>query len=321
MKIKKPISVLAFALLFLLPGISARGQLITDNQSRLKTTKAEKRGFVLFQRKATSTGKSAARSKKEKIKPRYSKGVVSFSFRSPQPRYSQGNPLSGVALRFKPRYTDGKVVFPSKYYAANPRYSSGSPFKSSKFKIDPRYSPGSPFQKSRYKINPRYSDGSPFGKRYIAVKPRYSPGSPFRNNRYHIKPRYSEHRGFQIYAPWALAFTFKKRWETRYKAENLPLANYRGTYKPRPNIAKQTSRQVSGYDGDFKLKPVRGKDLHPSASYRMMMGVSGQKLRNSLRKWNVLWVQLNRNKQQPNAVKEKISKPKFDKKEREIWNN
>lgn len=53
----------------------------------------------------------------------------------------------------------------------------------------------------------------------------------------------------------------------------------------------------------------------------MMMGVSGQKLRNSLRKWNVLWVQLNRNKQQPNAVKEKISKPKFDKKEREIWNN
>jgi len=39
------------------------------------------------------------------------------------------------------------------------------------------------------------------------------------------------------------------------------------------------------------------------------------------RKWNIFWVRMNGNKLYSDGVKEKIKEPKFDKKERVIWNN
>jgi hypothetical protein len=39
------------------------------------------------------------------------------------------------------------------------------------------------------------------------------------------------------------------------------------------------------------------------------------------RKWQLMMVKVIGNKKTPEGVKEKVAKPKFDKKEREIWNN
>ncbi|MEQ9051751.1 MAG: hypothetical protein RLP11_15675, partial [Marinoscillum sp.] len=59
---------------------------------------------------------------------------------------------------------------------------------------------------------------------------------------------------------------------------------------------------------------------HPSANYTKA-NQDSEMIRNSMRKWNLFWTRVNRNKQQPNAVTDTTLKPKFDRKEAQIWND
>jgi hypothetical protein len=74
------------------------------------------------------------------------------------------------------------------------------------------------------------------------------------------------------------------------------------------------------FSGNFKKNWVKKNSMHPSAVYKKA-NFDSELIRDGMRTWNVLWTRLNRNKQQPDAVTDKISKPKFDRKEAEIWND
>ena len=62
------------------------------------------------------------------------------------------------------------------------------------------------------------------------------------------------------------------------------------------------------------------RDYHPSASYLSANNASPA-FKNVYRTGSVIWNRIYGNNVQPDAVTDKIAKPKYDKKEREIWNN
>ena len=87
--------------------------------------------------------------------------------------------------------------------------------------------------------------------------------------------------------------------------------------KPKGRYAK-TSRAASDYVGDFKYRK-RGKDMHPSAAYLTTRRITSANLREKHRKWSIFINRLFGNKQQPKHVRQKKKKLRYDKKEREIW--
>lgn len=61
--------------------------------------------------------------------------------------------------------------------------------------------------------------------------------------------------------------------------------------------------------------------MHPSVNYLVAKNIPYKFLRKGLRKWNVFWVRLNDVKVTPKGSRRIAKKPKFDKKEKDIWNN
>ena len=61
--------------------------------------------------------------------------------------------------------------------------------------------------------------------------------------------------------------------------------------------------------------------MHPSVNYLTAKNIPIKFVRKGLRKWNIFWVRLNDSKIQPNGIRKVAKKPKFDKKEKDIWNN
>jgi hypothetical protein len=51
------------------------------------------------------------------------------------------------------------------------------------------------------------------------------------------------------------------------------------------------------------------------------MKFSHPNIRKMFRKWNIFWVRVNGNKEESNGVKASVRTPKFDKNEKDIWNN
>ena len=76
-----------------------------------------------------------------------------------------------------------------------------------------------------------------------------------------------------------------------------------------------------------KYAPMKGfkgpnhKNMHPSVKYLSAKYVPNKLIRKGLRKWSVFWVRLNGGKETPKGTKDIAKKPKFDKKEKDIWNN
>jgi hypothetical protein len=170
-----------------------------------------------------------------------------------------------------------------------PRYSPANPFRGRDFRVSPRYSAGKPFKPGDYKVNPRYSPSNPFRGKDFKVSPRYSAGNPFRGVNWKVNPRYSRQKNRFI-----VHKGYKKR--TRY---------YNDTFY---------------YFGDVKRRHKRIGDQHPSSNYHTAMKYNSPKVRNAFRKWNIFWVRMNGNKLSPKGVNNTAGKPKFDKKERVIWN-
>lgn len=370
---------------------TAEAQLLEDNDSRLKTKKVERKGFLFFRSKKKPGSSSGIPGSPTRTSPRYSTASSPFRLSrsssprysptrerqkrySARPRYSGGNPFRGNDYKVTPRYSFGNPFRGSKY-KFSPRYSGGSPFKAKDYKISPRYSPSNPFRGSDYKINIRYSQGSPFRGRDYKVTPRYSPsnpfrgkdykvnirysqGSPFRAKDYKITPRYSQgmpFRGkdYKVTPRYSLGNPFRGQ---RYKvsprySQGMPFTArdykvsprysagnpFRGIdYKVRPRYSNSKHRFVvdkrwkkltrfynesSTWEGDMKVKHRRIGDQHPSSNYHVAMKFNNPKVRKMFRKWNIFWTRLNGNKQNSNGVNEKVKEPKFDKKERVIWNN
>lgn len=83
---------------------------------------------------------------------------------------------------------------------------------------------------------------------------------------------------------------------------------------------QKTSKAAKNYTGNFKLRK-RGKDMHPSAAYLTTRRISSAGLRKAHRKWSIFTTRLFARKQQPKEVKRKTKKLRYDKNERDIWEN
>jgi hypothetical protein len=205
-------------------------------------------------------------------------------------------PLTNISAG-RPRYSKGMPL--TNISAGTPRYSKGIPLTQMSAPT-PRYSPGRPSFGNQYGAVNRFSTKVTFPSSYYLTYPYPDKGSPFKK-RYHIYPRYTGSEGF------ILAFHL---WISSYGYRGLQEYAYR-----------DASNEISSYKGEFKLKGVKGSNLHPSSKYHYSLTVSNESIRDGMRKWNVLWNRVYGNNAQPDAVTDKISTPKFDKKEREIWNN
>lgn len=85
------------------------------------------------------------------------------------------------------------------------------------------------------------------------------------------------------------------------------------------NYFKKFSKKVNQYEGHLRIKDIKHKDLHPSASYLKRDKKSSREQKEKLRKRKILWFRFWKNSDQPNSVKQKPGKPKYDSRESEIW--
>jgi hypothetical protein len=305
-----------------------------------------------------SSASDGARFRDVKVNPRYSdpsKGSA-YTGKPEKPRYSQGSPFSNRQMSQSPRYSPGSP-FGNKRVTVAPKYSPGSPFSNKQMSVSPRYSPPNPFGTKRMEVSPRYSPGSPFtakdkrvdvkysppsphlaGKRTV-VNPRYSPGSPFANARYRVEPRYStfKHR-FDYSEKWynkhrppqhggsehpGRLTVYKQPTQKRYdRMAANKLKTYEGPYmiqRRSKYYYLSVQREDSRYVGQPKGKRPNIKNTHPSANYWAYKDISNKNMREGLRKWNIFWTRMNGNKTFAPGMNKYAKKPKFDKKERHIW--
>ena len=101
-------------------------------------------------------------------------------------------------------------------------------------------------------------------------------------------------------------------------------------YAKKPNAHKDALKSIAPknnaskaqvFQGNFKVKKNHGKNMHPSSKYTTSLHP-----RNSIKekgrtfKFNIWWAKLfKKNQNQPTAVKEKTRKPRYDKREKDLW--
>ena len=100
------------------------------------------------------------------------------------------------------------------------------------------------------------------------------------------------------------------------------------SYKHRFVVNKRYMRETRPYDpwvgkyhGMVKYKKPNHKNMHPSVNYLVAKNIPIKLVRKGLRSWNGFWVRINDSKLTPKGTRKFAKKPKFDKKERDIWNN
>ncbi len=113
-----------------------------------------------------------------------------------------------------------------------------------------------------------------------------------------------------------------------WKGAYFPGAPRYSSFKHRFDVNKRYQQQtrphdrwVAEYSGNIKIKKPNYKNMHPSVNYLQAKNVSSKLIRKSLRKWNTFWVRLNPGKISPAGTRKVAKKPKFDKNEKDIWNN
>ncbi len=116
---------------------------------------------------------------------------------------------------------------------------------------------------------------------------------------------------------------YKVKTNSRIKTEGL---DFRGNYKTSTRFFKkrayrQKSREQQLFAGNYKVRRNKGKDLHPSATYTGGRIKDSNKRDSLSRKWKLLVAKTKKNADQPKHLKNKGKKPKYDPKERDIWNN
>jgi hypothetical protein len=77
--------------------------------------------------------------------------------------------------------------------------------------------------------------------------------------------------------------------------------------------------RIAANHGTYKYARPHYKNMHPSVKHLGAKGITSENMRIGLRKWNVFWVRINRGKIDPKGARDYAKKPKFDKRERDIW--
>ena len=246
-----------------------------------------------FHAKAQLITDSDARLKTAKVE----KGGF-FSFRKTKKRFDTAPSAGKLGKAATPR-TAGRRAFDRT--KVKPRYSVGSPFGAEIVRLRPRYSEGKPFEKWQFKVKVRSSTEKPFGNEIVILPTRYSPSKPFQKWQFKVAPRYSP--------------------------EGSPFVGQRYKAKPRYTITKDFSLKRIWILRNEPLIPMqptirRYKGPYPRlrkgqllAGEIAMNEFKGHKEGSSLRLF--AWM----NKSKKTFVDGTLYKPKFDKKEREIWNN
>ncbi|MEP5613129.1 MAG: hypothetical protein ABJP45_12820 [Cyclobacteriaceae bacterium] len=334
--------LLFIAIAILLMELQVEAQLLEDNQSRLKTTKVKSSGFLFFRNK--NKGKTGPGANRQKVTgqttPRFSVGRASFKTKGIAPRYSSGSPFRSRDYRITPRYSSGNP-FRGSQYRVTPRYSAGNPFRGSAFKVSPRYTAGNPFRGSKFKASPRYSQGNPFRGSKFKASPRYSSGNPFRGSQFKANPRYSQgmpFRGkdYKVSPRYSTSNPFRGmsfKVSPRY-SQGMPFQPFDFKVKPRVSTGKNRFIIHKGYHeqhryynvtadyrGNMKVSRRGPGDQHPSSNYHFAMRFNSPQVRKMFRKWNIFWGRVHGNKEEPKGIKASVRSPKFDKKEKDIWNN
>ena len=160
----------------------------------------------------------------------------------------------------------------------------------------PQIKRSEPIPSSNGKRSVRYSKGNLYGGVIRAKEPRYSTGNLYGGVISAKEPRYS---------PGNLYGGVIRVKPPKY-SEGMPFDNK--ALSPPPKFAKSS---IGSYNGPYSISFSSVKGAHPS----------GKLLQSNNRSWNLFLVRFNGNKYQPEAVKDNVSKPKFDRKEKDIWNN
>ncbi len=270
-----------------------------------------------------SVKKEAKRPLFEKT-PRYSKSDPYTYVLNMSPRYSKHQVWSKDDLTKSPRYSIQNIWSKDDVYVS-PRYSVGRPFQGEKYSPAPRYSTHQVWSKDDLTKSPRYSIQNIWSKDDVYVSPRYSIGRPFQGEKYSPAPRYSLD---QIWSKDDLVKT--PRYSVGNPYEGYKYLNIPPRYsenKHRFDINKRATKEnaiieyeTPFYTGNYKVRWKNNADMHPSFNHHK--ATSSMKIvRESMREWNIFWVNINGNKEDSEGVKQKVPKPKFDRKEAEIWND
>lgn len=108
------------------------------------------------------------------------------------------------------------------------------------------------------------------------------------------------------------------------KGYALMYSEYQGflkvpTEKRADRLAENKAGDYADYTGGFKIKRRKG-EMHPSIAYISGKKINSRKLRKEWRELNIIFVRLEGNKEIAKGVKNGPDKPKYDRKERDIWN-
>lgn len=78
--------------------------------------------------------------------------------------------------------------------------------------------------------------------------------------------------------------------------------------------------KINNYQGNVKMSKPNGKNLHPDAKFAHGHRDNVKSERTFLMNVKLLWAKLfKKNDNQTEAVKEKVRRPRYDKKEKELW--
>ncbi len=78
--------------------------------------------------------------------------------------------------------------------------------------------------------------------------------------------------------------------------------------------------RIKDYQGNLKMSKPNGKNLHPDAEFAHSYYGNVKRERTFLMNIKLKWAKLfKRSANQPSAVKEKVRRPRYDKKEKELW--
>lgn len=301
--------LLVFAGVMVSSSQSAFGQLLED-RNKLKTVKV-RRSFLPSIRKSKVKEPSGKHKTIAAKKTKYSKSTSNVgSSRGINPKFSV---LTAGQVR-------GRKI--------NPRYNKTNAGEVKGKRINPRYTKTNAGEVKGRRINPRYSEWKQTGK-IVVVNPRFSTPPTYSRT----KPPGNRKKGFlsdfNLYRKppkhkpgpnSEYAGAMKERVQKPFAAgeHNQNIKSYK-KFTNR-NLMFSPSAKMANFEAKTK-KRRKGKDSYPSANYLSAKYYKSRTVREVKRKFNVIWVRMHGNKIQPDAVKKKTKKSKFDKDEIEIWNN
>ncbi len=92
------------------------------------------------------------------------------------------------------------------------------------------------------------------------------------------------------------------------------------TPKAQTRYHKKLASQIHGYTGDIRVRKRKpGENMHPSVHHLSRVGKASYEQKERHRKRRIWLTHIFKSKEQPQHLKEKTRKPRYDSKETDIW--